>query len=265
MENFRRNIIGYLIIIIIGLGLAYAVEIKSKSDTALAMRNYKEQSQIKAEQTAKSISNSFKLLYQGIRTISRLPSVRDIDRYGKNLDRNAHASIEQIYRNMVTNIAVSEIYIVPADLEPEQIDLTTGELQTPILMYDGSEEKPSEEAKPKIKTVADAANAEEVEIYEYRLLKEQMQYFKANYPDELHAHKLDLPIIAGQQVLTCDNDDFKKTKLNSDRTGLVFSLPFFLPEGKFKGTISAIIRNNVISSMLPESNFAITAPDYAYV
>jgi hypothetical protein len=267
--KFIRSILGYVFIGAVGVCVAFAVNIKSNNDWDIALTNYKKVSQAKADESAKSMSDSIKLLYQGIRTISFLPSVQEIDRYGKTLDKNAHASIEQIYKNMVSNISVSEIYIVPVDLEPEKIDLTTGELQNPILMYDGSEEtdKPAdkpEEKKPLVTSIELAEKVSEVEIYEYLLLKEHMAYFKDNYPDKTHIDKLNVPMISGREVLTCDNDEYNKTKIDADRTGIVLSVPFFASNGELKGTISAIIRNNVLRDMLPQSDAALVNTQYNY-
>ena len=262
----RTAITGYIAIILIGSVLAFLVNMKSQKDYFVALEHYKQASQTEAEQAAKNMGYSLKQLYQGIRTISLLPSVKNIDRYGKNLDDNAHATIEQIYNNMVSNVAVSEIYIVSVDIEPEQIDAVTGGLQEPILMYDGKVADPSkpEEAKPPVTTVEQAKKVEEVEIYEYRLLKEHMTYLKQNFPNNKNIDKLKLPFISGAEVLTCDNDDFNKSHNDTDRTGIVMSVPFYAPSGELKGTITAIIRNNTIKEMLPSSNAALVNEAYNY-
>ena len=166
---------------------------------------------------------------------------------------------------MATNVAVSEVYIVPADLEPEQIDTATGGLQEPILMFDGSEpKKEAEEAKPPVTSVEQAKHVSEVEIYEYRLLKEQMGFFKQKYPNQTRIDKLNLPLIGGPEVLTCDNEEYKTTRSDADRTGIVLSVPFFGSKGALKGSISAIIRNNVIRDMLPSTNYALVNNNYGY-
>lgn len=265
--KLKTGIIGYVGIALVGSALAFLVNMKSENDYNIAVENYKKVSQVEAEQAAKNISYSLKQLYQGIRTISFLPSVKNIDRYGKNLDANAHAAIEQIYHNMVSNIAVSEIYIVPVDLEPEQIDKVTGGLQEPILMYDGKVADPSkpEEEKPPVTSVEQAKHVAEVEIYEYQLLKEHMTYLKKNYPNNTSMDAINIPFISGSEVLTCDNDDFEKTHNDSDRAGAVMSVPFYSPNGVLKGSITAVIRNNTFKEILPSSNAALVNETYSYV
>ncbi len=262
-----KKLLGYAAIAGFAALLYASVYIKSEKDYATALEHYQQNSQKEAEIASKNIEGSLAQIYQGIRTISLLPSVKTIDRYGKNLDANAHESITQIYRNMASNVAVSEVYIVPVDLEPDQIDPATKGLQEPILMFDGSEPKTdaAEEEKAPVTSVEQAKQVSEVEIYEYQLLKDQMSYLKEKYPDQGHIDKLNLPFIGGHEVLTCDNNDFKTTKKDEDRTGIVLSVPFFGPNGLLKGTITAVIRNNVIRDMLPHAHYALVNPTYHYL
>lgn len=257
------NLVAYVAILIVGCVLAFFVHSKSSKDLNIALDHYKQVSQVEAEQAAKDLSYSFKQMYQGIRTISFLPGVMNIDRYGKNIDENAHEAIVQIYNNMVSNVAVSEIYLVPVDIEPETVDPNTGSFGEPILMYDGSPEDP--DAVPeKFTTIEQAEKRAEVEIYEYRLVRDQMNYFKEHYPTKDKLDGINLPFIAGPSVLTCDNSEFDTTKKDEDRMGGVFSVPFYGPDGKLKGSVAAIIRNNVLKKMIPESNAAIVNQAYDY-
>ena len=262
----KKQQLVYVAIVAFGAVLASVVHIKSDSDYNNALERYKKISQQDAEQAAKNISYSLKQVYQGLRTISFLPGVKTIDRHGTNLDDNAHESIVQVYNNMASNVAVSEIYIVPVDLEPQKIDPVTGELQTPILMYDGNIVDPNqpEEKAPPITTVEQAKHVEEVEIYEYELLKEHMTYLKQNYPSNAHINNLNLPFISGSEVLTCDNTDFEKTQKDEDRTGVMMSVPFYDTHGALKGTVTAVIRNNVLKGMIPASNAALLNKNYHY-
>ena len=254
-------------ILTIGVVLAAGVYFKSYVDYSNALARYQEVSQKQVDASVRDITGAINQVYQGIRTISLLPSVRTIDRYGKNIDANARESIIQIYNNLRSNVAVSEIYIVPVDLEPEQIDAVTGSLQTPILMFDDDvaahkEEDPADEKK--ITTIAQAEAAKEVEIYEYRALKEQMGYLKQHYIDQSKVEGLNLPFLGSPSLLTCDNGDYEKTHQDTDRAGVVLSVPFFDMAGKLKGTVTAILRDNVVRDMLPTSNAALVNADYNY-
>ena len=262
-----KHFVGYAAIACVGVGIAYMVHMKSEKDYGLALEHYRAASQVEAEAGAKALTNSLAQVYQGIRTISLLPSVKTIDRYGKNLDENARESIIQIYNNIANNVAVSEVYIVSADIEPEQIDPNTGGLGEPILMFDDKAtavvKKDDDEKKP-VTTIEQAMAVPEVEIYEYRILKEQMGYFKKNYPDQSKIDKLNLPIIGGGEVLTCDNGDYTKSKNDADRKGVVLSVPLYGKDGAFKGAVTAVLRSNVIKDMMPASNYVLVNNEYNY-
>jgi hypothetical protein len=53
--------------------------------------------------------------------MSFLPSIKSIDRYGKSLDANAKESIIQIYNNLKSNVTVSEVYVVLADMNLNEL------------------------------------------------------------------------------------------------------------------------------------------------
>ena len=264
--NKMKPKIVYSLIFIIGISIAIGVYFKSDKDYQIAIERYKQSSQKDVEEESIKVTNVFNQLYQGVRTISMLPSVKNIDRYGKTIDANAKESIIQIYNNLRNNVAVSEIYIVPADLEPEQIDVNTGSLQVPILMFDdGVAEHKEDAAKPKITSITQAEKTDEVEIFEYRSIKEQLNYFKRHYPVQSSNDKMNLPLLGSSMLLTCDNNDYDKTKNDADRTGITLSVPFYDNEGKLKGSISAVLRNNVVRDLLPETDFALTNKEYNYL
>ena len=247
---------GYLAIGCIGAALAFFIHVQSTKDYDTALQNYRKDSQAEAEQAAKMMSNSLAYIYQGIRTISLLPSVKNIDRHGKNLSADSHESINQIYHNMASNIAVSEVYIVPVDIDPEALDPSSGKKREPILMFDG---------KVTSKKTGIGAHLEEEEIYEYKLLKEQMDYLKKNYPFASSADHFNLPFISGSEVITCDNSEYATTMNDIDRSGLIFSVPFYGTNGTLKGTISAIIRSNVLKNLMPDRDHALLNQTYHYV
>jgi methyl-accepting chemotaxis protein len=210
------------------------------------------------------VSNNFNYIYQGLKTIGLLPSVQTIDRHGTNISMNDHQTIRQIYLNMVSQVSLSEVYIVPVDLDPEKIDPYTGSLGIPTLMFDGSVWNPNAQNSASITTIDQALAVDQVEIYEYRYLAKEMQYFKDNYPDASYIKPGQMVMNSSPSMITCDNSEFDKSKKDADREGIILSVPFFGLDGKLKGVICAIVRDNVIRSMLPEDDYAILNPTYNY-
>ncbi|MBU6235108.1 MAG: hypothetical protein KGQ41_04630 [Alphaproteobacteria bacterium] len=256
-----RKFVSYLAILILGLVIAYAVHSKATVDMQGVLAAYKADSHTKSMATAAQIEDAFKQIYQNIRTISFLPSVRNIDRYGKTLDDNALQSIQQIYNNLASNVSMSEVYVVPADLDGDRIDPNTGKPEFPILMFDQLIVAP-EAATDAAAEEEDANAPEAVEIYEYRQMKEQNAYLLKNFPKFSVENALNQPVISGEPVITCDNSEFEKSRKDEDRTGIILSVPFYSMEGAFKGMISGIIRNNVLRGMLPAKDYALFNQEY---
>ena len=121
----------------------------------------------------RQIERQFHRIYDSLRLLAVVPGIQKIDRYAKNFDVDARADAAAVYDNLISDVKASEIYIVPADLEPDQIDPRTGKLQTPVTTFD-------DEIVGRSKDSGDERNSklEEVEIYEYRAMKEQIRFLR---------------------------------------------------------------------------------------
>ena len=252
----RRGLLAALGIVMIAALAAALVHLKASQDMSRAREQFRTVLHGEATQAAEQVHYPLNQIYQNLRTISFLPTVRSIDRHGRNLDGDGYQSIQAIYNNLASNVAVSEIYIVPVDLDPDAIDPVTHEPQEPILMFDrlitGLRGAGMSTTDGEVRRSAD--EAEEVEIFEYRLLRQQMTWFRTHTPTLGSTDGLHVPMIAGPEVVTCDNTAFNHTHNDADRRGLVLSTPFFGQDGRLKGTISAIIRTDAIRRMLPGRN-----------
>ena len=255
-SKFFLNDRSAFLIIVVAVTLLIAFQIKHQKKLEEIKANYQRIETLKSQVLAESIADKWKQIYQGLRTIARLPGVRKIDRYGTKLDANAKSSIQEIYNNLASNVDMSEVYIVPRDLEPDQLDLNTGKLQEPIVTFDKlivgkslnvSQGLPSESNKE-----------DELEIFEYRLMKSQIKMLSERYANEKGTDYFNYPLITGAEVITCDNRFYSKTVRNDrDRTGLVISVPFYDQSGKFKGLVSGILLNRIIQAMIPRAGYRV--------
>jgi methyl-accepting chemotaxis protein len=252
---FGRDHFAYLLLALFGVAAAAGIHENADMGYAAARERYRAESHADTLAALNVAQGQFDSIYQNIRTISRLPSVRAVDREGTTLTPDSIATIQEIYDNLASNVAVSEVYIVPRTLDSDRIDPATGAPETPIKMFADE----LEDGNPNI------TKRFEAEIYEYHLLHRQMLWFAAHMPSIKLADGLDLPMISGAQVVTCDNTVYNVTLNNADRTGTIFSVPFFAPDGAFKGTISAIIRIKALRQMLPPRNFVLANATYNIV
>ena len=240
--------------------LTFLVYEKSREDYQVALKNYREDVSNDAHIAANQTKDALTSIYQDIRTISYLPSVRKINDQGKGLDADARETVQHIYNHMWENAAVSEVYVVQSTLDPDKLDPATGKLQEPMMMFDYNIKGHSSKAKAGLLPDADAP--EEVEIFEYRQLRDTMAWLKAHYPDRASVESIKLPFVSGAPLITCDNSIYKQTRKDYDRTGIIFSVPFYGMNGQLKGTVSAIILNTVLRKLLLDKNYSLVNPDY---
>ncbi len=251
----KIHYLGYIFILILFVTVFSFIRNFIETSNKNILATYVKDNALASLKEKNNLEFQFKQIQQNIRTISFLPSVRNIDRHGSNIDNNAKESIQQIYNNLKTNVDVSEVYIVPAELNPEAIDPITNQPEAPILMFDELIMTPEE------RKVEAESNIVAVEIFEYRELAEQMKWFKQKYPSLETIDKLNPPMVISKELITCDNSYFMSTNNDKDRSGIIISVPFYGPDNKFKGTISAIILTKNLIKSLTNGNYAIINKD----
>jgi signal transduction histidine kinase len=232
--------------------LVILITISFKRFENLQKNHFVETQQIKSRELQSFIERRLSLMYQGLRTISRMPGVIKMDLHGHNLTPDARQSIQEIYNNLNLNIHMSEVYIVPINLNPDKIDPRTKKMEAPPVTFDKILGK-------NIKTDLRVADSEdEIEIYEYREMEKHNTWLKKNYPNENLISGFDIPMLSGKEVITCDNSHFDlKHPDDKRRSGQVFSVPFYDQSGKLKGTIVGVILTDVIKKYLPNAFYHI--------
>jgi len=253
MKKYSLYILVLLLAVLIG---GYFTELHS-NEKAVAISEFKEKF-IKETFSKKrtEVEKTFALLYQSIRTISLLPSVRKISGGNRHdekedvvtqgrLSQEGALTIQQLYNNLVSNVNVSEVYAVL-----NGFDHSKGEI--PFFMYDKvllSEADKAEEKK-EIKT---ADSPEESEESEYKYFPQMLQMFKEKSLVFDASKGLDGVVPFSSPLMrTCDNDQYKSVKNGHlrDADGFVFAVPFYGVDNHLKGAITAIIRANVLEAQL---------------
>ena len=247
--------------IVAASGIVYFTRSEYAKAVEQARRDERDQSQLYKT----DLDNALGQIYQNIRTLSFLPDVQNMDRHATNLGPSSKATIQQIYNNLWSNVTVSEIYFIPETFDPQKIDPVTKQAEVPALMYDEMITGNQEDASVSAASAQDVVEQAEVEDQEYALIKDQIAFFRQKYPT-IHSFKgLEVPVISGPIVTTCDNTDFNRTKAEYDRAGMVFSVPYFDRTGAFKGVVSAIVRLRVLEKFLPEADAALVNVAHATV
>ena len=244
----------YLLIALLGLLLITSIFLKYRVDINTLQQDFKKTAHAESVIIAKSIEHKMNMIYQGLRTIARLPGVREINHNAKQLDSNSQQAIQEIYNNLFTNISLSEIYLVPLGFDPDRLDPKTGKPEEPVINFDELIiDRYAEENKSKISS----DELEEIEIHEYRLMKHQLDWFNQNTPTESNIKGLRYPAISSEEVITDDNTYYSPANPNDkDRSGIIYSLPSFDRSGNLTAIVSGVFLTNVLRNLIP-NNFLV--------
>lgn len=205
------------------------------------------------------LEHFFTLAYQTARTASLLPSVRAIqgaNRASESDDmvakgrftKEGRRTIQQLYNNLADNVAVSEVYLTLAGLQPGQF---------PFLMYDeiilqaanqsGGEKGLNTDFPP------------EVEDEEYAYLPMQIASLKASHPHFGFQNLNDIPAVSSPAMRTCDNTQYVSQATGDPvhASGVIYSVPFYGDDNALRGIVSTVFRINVLEAMLVDMPFLI--------
>jgi methyl-accepting chemotaxis protein len=222
------------------------------------------------DEKAAQLENAFQQIYQGARTISLLPTIRNLT--GGNLPKgyietkkydtarlpsDAQMTVQQIYNNLINNISVSEIYAVLNGFKPDK-----GE--TPFFMFDKMVLDIN--SPPEAESAKNSDTPEQSEEAEYSYYTGELQNFQNKFPSfDLQKQGINaIPMSVSPLMRTCDNAQFlSKAKGNvADTQGMLFNIPFFKRgSGEFLGMISVVIRSNVFEAMLLGIPYLILTPE----
>jgi diguanylate cyclase (GGDEF)-like protein len=260
--NRREILAGYATIAVIAVGLGLLVNDYGRRNEQEVLGHYLASQHASSLAVGDKVGGAIRSIYENLRTLSLLPSTRTIARHGENLSDEARLTFQQVYNNLAGSVSVSEVYILPADLDPERIDPVTGKLEAPILMFDelivdARNRYEQETPGANLPKVTDANYQAEVEIYEYREMREQLAFLKKEAPVLSAIGGLAVPMVSSPELITCDNTVFIHTLTDADRSGIVFTVPFYGPDEKLRGAVSAIMLSSALEALLPR--------DYALV
>ncbi len=255
--SLRANPLVFTVILVSAATLCVLARARERQELAHERQNYLQEAHARTAVVVEALRDVYTQIYQGLRTVARLPGVRNIDRHAKTFQDTSRQAVQEIYNNLASNVAMSEVYVVPADMDPDQVDPVTGKPQAPITTFDeliiGRHAEQTEHLPD-----SEEIKIPEVEIYEYRLMVRQMAALKQRYPTEHSIKGLAYPMISGPEVITCDNSRFRPSAPDDrDRSGLVLSVPFYGPSGNFGGQVSGVILTHALRDLLPEGRYAL--------
>jgi diguanylate cyclase (GGDEF)-like protein len=266
----RRSVFaGYAAIGVIGLGLALVVNDYSRRNEQEVLDHYLASEHARTLAVADKAASALHSIYENLRTLSLLPSTRSIARHGENLSEEAKLTFQQVYNNLASSVSVSEVYILPADLNPDRMDPVTGKFEEPILMFDqlivdARDRYEADNPNADLPKVTDPSYQAEIETYEYHEMRRQLAFLKQEYPLLSSVRGLSIPMVASPELVTCDNTTFIHTLKDVDRSGVVFTVPFYGADERLRGGVSAIILSSALQALLPSHDYSLVNLGHNY-
>lgn len=242
-----------------GYGL-WRVEAERNREVAETKKNTREvlvAEEVRRKRT--ELERFFTLAYQSARTASLLPSVRGIRGTNRTSEEedvvakgrfsvDGQRTIQQLYNNLADNVAVSEVYVTLAGLQPGQF---------PFLMYDEIILQAGRQSTGEKDANADFPPESEEE--EYAHLPKQMAALSASHPRFDFQDLNNIPALSSPAMRTCDNAQYLSRASGDpvDASGIIYSVPFYGEDRALRGIVSAIFRINVLEAMLLDVPFLV--------
>lgn len=254
--NFRSLLRVYFLLFVLG-AMAYGFALLSlRKQWAQEQHQTVEIARRSISEKVDHLENNFAQIYQNLRLIALLPGIRSFagpnqpastdDKYNpKYFTPEMHETVQQIYNNLASNVAISEVYGVLKGFDPARGEKPFFMLDELILQNEAQTNEGGDERK-------DPDQPEEMEDEEYAWFVQQLERFKTEHP-EFHFKRMeDIPFAISPRMRTCDNSQYvSKTKGNvRDAEGVSLAVPFYDEQRRFKGMIVAVLRMNVIEALL---------------
>ncbi|MDH5645990.1 MAG: ATP-binding protein [Candidatus Heimdallarchaeota archaeon] len=243
----RRDIGKYHVVIIVTTVLLVSLYWKYTHNIEILKEKYIALSASENHQTANSIQHQFRVIEQGLRTISHLPDIKSITNLDFHLSKNTTITIKEIYNTLSENIALSEIYIT---LHDDSIE--TGKLVKPVLEFDGY--------------IHQDEHDDQKEQEEYEVINDHIATFKSKLSHREDGDNTYEPMLVSKEIEVCDISARGVAIDDGLKKGIVLSKPIFNDKGNMIGVISAVLRSDVIRAMLPDKyDYIASANDNLFI
>jgi signal transduction histidine kinase len=266
-----KIVVGTVLLLILAGSVALAAYMRAVESAALAQAHFIEETSDEMHRDMERLNTGFRSIYENLRTLASLPGVANLDRHASNMSPEALWTFQQIYNNLASNVSISEVYVVPIDFAPDHIDPVTQKPEEPIIMFDqlivgaGKSIQAAGLSENKSLKYPVDSNSQHFETEEYQQLTEHAKWLRTNYAKRSAINGLAFPMISGTEIITCDTTVFSTTGHDGDRSGVMFSVPFYDAQGELKGMITAIMLSKALGALLPNANTALVNPGNGFL
>lgn len=250
-------------LLLLAVGLSGLAHEKLRRDLAAAGECHVEERHTEALIARRDLEQRFRSIYEGLRTVARLPGVRALPSLRPGTLRvvtaevppDSLAVVREVAANLAASASVARLTIAPYPFDPDGLDPAGRLPRSPVLRIDSAPLpgfRPDGEAGPEVDDTA-----------ENRLILRQLQWLAQNHFDESTFDGIDPPAISGPEVGSGGAARFAAGATRTDDLhGLVYSVPFYGEDGELCGCVSAVIPAAAIRALLPSGDYAVSHPTY---
>ena len=213
---------------------------------------FREERDRKTETTKNNFERALSDTYEALRIMATLPSVSKILPDGSGLTENGRLTVQQLADYLASRVAVSRVSVVAVDFSKEVPEIT------PVVAYENPAHRAAEDSGLALERVT------QPELEETLLLA---RYFARRYPDRSSITG-EVPAATSAEIVTSDNSEMSPAHAaahdDSPRTGIVYAVPFYGPDGKCRGVVAAVLRTRMLARLLEEPYFVVSHGAMAY-
>ena len=110
-RTLLRRAFAYGSFVLLALAAEGMIRVAASGEIEAERATYLSESRNASREVARNVEHTLTEIYQGLRTIARLPGVRDIDRYGVRFEPSSRQAVQELYNNLASEVALSEVYI----------------------------------------------------------------------------------------------------------------------------------------------------------
>ncbi len=269
--------VGFTALVLVCATLAKLIAVKEHHDLDAARDLYCAEANDRVNATASELEQVFDKMYLAAITMARMPGIRKLDPSaelefhggGKEFEENTKRAFQEIYNTLASDVAVSEVYVVPLSLDPDGQDPSHARPTEPLITFDSlivgktADEPNSSEHDEKHEVLEEGEEeVAEIEVYEYREMRRQLDWFAAHAATVDATDAIHYVAVASRPVITCDNTRYSpRHPSDLDRTGFVYSVPFYSDAGALLGCVSIVALEHMLRDRLPNGNVAILCPE----
>lgn len=256
-----KRLINYLWIFALCAILWIGVYWKYTQDLDIAQYKFRSEEHDKTIQVAQQIERVFDRIYGGLITISRLPAIKEMDKYDTTLSNNERRTVNEIYKNIVNDVLLSNIYIVPKTFTPNKVNEKPLSFEKYTIKFDNQ------------KLTSPLLDLEELNLLkneqppynsEYRIMRNQLNWMQISVQNEDLFKELLYPAITSKEVLTYDTSYPTLSQSSTETAGTVMSVPFYDNQRLLKGCISGIVASSFLKETLKPPSIALISQNYQY-